>query len=286
MSTPSSIFYRVARECSIHLAQLGLLYLFVALTACGGGGAPTESALPSANAVTDQSQVNAADLSPTNAQSLPSPTLPDTPMLANAPSAPISGQQSRELLSLPSNVLASARKIASLPTPTLLRRKVVGGLIEPTDLVTASDGTLFFTERGRGLFVLRPGADAVSVFSEREVAPTSRSGMFAVALDPEFTRNRFVYVLARTSWRGAEVGRVIRVALDATYTRATNRIDILKVPISAALDPGQQRLSVSKGDLRFGPDGYLYVSLGDDSQSTASQATQTLAGEFLRIEWD
>lgn len=274
---------------SVRIVQFVLLHTCIALTACGGGEATTEQTASARSAGADRTQMDAPDLSATDAPSRSSASLPDAPTLADAPPAPIEGQHSRQSSSPTVNLNFSektAQQSASPPIPSIVRRKIVGGLIEPTDLVAANDGTLFYTERGRGLFALRPGADSVLVFAPRELELTSRSGVFAVTLDPEFSRNRFVYVLMRTSGAGTETSLVVRLSLDAAYTHATNRSDILVVPTTVGSDRGRQGSSTFGARLRFGPDGYLYVGLADDFQSATPQPTQALAGKLLRIDRD
>ena len=108
--------------------------------------------------------------------------------------------------------------------------------------------------------------------------------MLAVALDPEFSRNRFIYVFMRSTLAGVEDSRVVRLTLDSNYTATSNRRDILIVgsePTPSTPQTGDLQLG---GALRFGPDGYLYVGIGDGRAPTLAQSVNSVAGKILRID--
>jgi glucose/arabinose dehydrogenase len=170
--------------------------------------------------------------------------------------------------------------------PSILRRTIVGGLASPTDLVFASDGTLFFTERHKGLYAQRAGAQPVPVFTPKDLASGGPSGMLAVALDPEFARNHFAYAFMRSTAAGAEGSRVARVTVDPATLRTTDRRDILLVADSPAAEASPSGEAHFGGGLRFGPDGYLYVGIGDGRGAAKASSNKSLAGTVLRIDRD
>jgi glucose/arabinose dehydrogenase len=264
----------------------GLVFLssFAILLACSGGDepAPPPASLPN----TEQAQFAASDQYATTAHSLPQPSATIAPTLHSVPPAPVDGLPPRASQSTATKLALADGLGYGVLAPSILRRTIVGGLIAPTDLVFASDGTLFFTERGRGLFALRLGAEAVPIFSPKDLANAGSSGMLAVALDPEFARNRFVYVFMRSVLAGAEDSRVVRVTINASSTQAADRRDILVVPAAMKGDDAPGSEPHAGGALRFGPDGYLYVGLGDERSTLASQSGASLAGKVLRIDRD
>lgn len=262
---------------------LTLLCNCVALIACGSGDAPTEqtTSVPAAN----QALIDTADQSSTTAASLPAPISAEPPTLTSTPPpAPADGPPPRAPL-LPTAKFPLSPGPEALLAPSVLRRTIVSGLIAPTDLVFANDGTLFYTERGQGLFMLRPGTAAVQIFAPKELTRTG-SAMLAVTLDPEFPRNRFVYVLMRSLVAGTEGSRVIRVTLDSAYISTMNRQDILIAPAAGMSNQVRNDKPDFSGSLRFGPDGYLHVGLGEGQLAMAPQSTQTLVGTLLRIDRD
>src|SRR5688572_17103759 len=120
-------------------------------------------------------------------------------------------------------------------TPALTRTVVLQGLNNPWDVAVTSDGTMFFTEKCRGLSVRRPDGTVTRLFGTSgsalvapDLACLGQSGVHGVALDPAFATNRtlYVYMLSNLS-TSPRTNRVVRLVLDAGYTSASNRTDIV-----------------------------------------------------------
>ena len=202
-------------------------------------------------------------------------------MLKSVPPAPTDGPPPRAPLSATSRVALASGLAAGLITPSILRQTIATGLKSPTDLALSDDGMLFYTERARGLYAQRLGQVATALFAPNDLATSSALGMLAVAIDPEFSRNRFVYVFMVTSAEGLESSRVVRLRLDDSGTKVLERQDILAIAAGAASPRKTASEPQFGGALRFGPDGYLYVGLGDARSAMPRQTL--LAGTVLRI---
>lgn len=177
--------------------------------------------------------------------------------------------------------------------PTLTRTVVATGLSNPWDLAFLPDGSMLFTERCRGLSVRRTSGTITRLFGTSGSALVAsdlfcegQSGVHGVALDPDFATNRFVYVfMASNLSTNPRTNRVVRIQLDAGFTTAANRIDIVtdiayKNVGNAVGGAG----SHSGGRIRFGPDGYLYVTSGDNHNSSLPQDLTRLGGKVLRVD--
>lgn len=148
----------------------------------------------------------------------------------------------------------------------------------PWSLVFAPDGRMFFTERvGRVRVVQNGQLLAQPAFTFSDVFSSSESGVLGMALHPGFAQNRFVYVVyAATRSDGARVNRLVRFReSNNTFGEAAVLLD--NIP-SAATHAGSR--------IRFGPDGKLYISTGDASESTLSQSLSSFAGKILRVNDD
>jgi glucose/arabinose dehydrogenase len=232
----------------------------------------------------EQAQSAAAEQFATTAPSLPTPAAAEVPTLKSIPPATTDGPPPRAPLPAGARAALTQSPDAGLVAPSLLRQTAASGLKSPTDLAFTSDGVLFYTERAQGLYAQRPGEAAVAVFTPRDLATAGSSGMLAVAVDPEFSRNRFVYVFMRASAEGLTSSRVVRLTMDGSQTKVLDRRDIVMVASDSAVESTRSSEPHFGGALRFGPDGYLYVGLGDGRSATTPQSPQMLAGKVLRVD--
>jgi glucose/arabinose dehydrogenase len=155
---------------------------------------------------------------------------------------------------------------------------VLTNLEVPWSLAFAPDGRLFITERpgrvriAQGNALLPQPALAVN-----DVAATGEAGVMGIALHPSFSSNRFVYIAytARLAG-GGMVNRVVR------YREAGNQLGEAMVIIdnipAANIHDGCR--------IKFGPDGKLYVSMGDAAVPSVSQDLASLNGKILRMNDD
>jgi glucose/arabinose dehydrogenase len=174
-------------------------------------------------------------------------------------------------------------------TPVLTRTVVMQGLSSPWDVAVADDGSIFYTERCRGLSVRRPDGSISRLFGTSgsalvatDVACVGQSGVHGVALDPSFASNRTIYVYMLSS--ATQTNHVVRLVLNAGYTTASNRTDIVtgiayKQSANAVAPAGMH----SGGRIRFGPDGLLYITTGDNHNAILPQSPTLLGGKVLRV---
>lgn len=179
-----------------------------------------------------------------------------------------------------------------LTPPQLNRVTVMSGLQNPWDLAFAADGTLFFTEKCRGLSVRLNNGQVRRLFGTSGsvlVAPDlfceSQSGMQGVTLDPDFQNNRYLYVFMSSNQSSPKTNRVIRLTVSADMSSVSNRTDLVtniayKNNGNSWGGPGAH----SGGRLRFGPDGFLYIVTGDNHNGLLPQSPTLLGGKVLRID--
>jgi aldose sugar dehydrogenase len=157
-------------------------------------------------------------------------------------------------------------------TPVLTRSVVLQGLSSPWDIAVAPDGSMFFTERCRGLSVRHPNGSVTRLFGTSgsalvapDLACVGQSGVHGVALDPAFATNRTVYVYMLSTLRTSpRTNRVVRLVLNGGYTSADGRTDIVSdIAFKDADNAVGGAGAHSGGRIRFGPDGFLYVTTGD-----------------------
>jgi glucose/arabinose dehydrogenase len=179
----------------------------------------------------------------------------------------------------------------STAEPQLARTVVLQGLSEPWDIALAADGSMFFTERCRGLSVRSPSGTVTRLFGTSgsalvasDLACEGQSGVHGVALDPQFATNRTLYVFMLSTLSSPRSNRVVRLVANEGLTSVSGRTDIItdiayKVQGNAVGGAGAH----SGGRIRFGPDGFLYVTTGDNHNPGLPQSPTLLGGKVLRV---
>ncbi|MGH9160619.1 MAG: PQQ-dependent sugar dehydrogenase, partial [Vicinamibacteraceae bacterium] len=177
-------------------------------------------------------------------------------------------------------------------------RLAVGVGLQPTALAFTPDGRMLIATQAGQLLV--KAGDALLPTPAIDLAPRMCSnverGLLGVAVDPAFAENHYVYLYytfnkhdtCETNTPRVPVNRVSRLVLgdDNLIDAGTERILLDNIPSTGG--------NHNAGDLRFGPDGYLYVAVGDggcdylfDSgcagANNASRDPHILLGKILRI---
>ena len=183
--------------------------------------------------------------------------------------------------------------------PDLTHSTVLSGLDSPWDMAFLADGTMFFTEKCRGLSVRLPSGDVKALlgmngsegYASRadDLFCEGQAGMQGVAVDPDFDENRFIYVYATSSMTAPGSNRLMRLTVSGDLGAVSERSDIVEdVPYKpeATDHPFGGPGAHNGGRVRFGPDGHLYLTTGDTHNGEVPQSPTLLGGKVLRIDRD
>src|SRR6478736_1309959 len=159
---------------------------------------------------------------------------------------------------------------------------VASGLSAPTAMAFSPDGRLFVSEQGGVMRVLKNGAVLAEPFVTLRVDSAGGRGLLGVAFDPDFAGNGFVYVYYTVPGRRgvAAHNRVSRFTASGDLAaRRSERILVDLPDLTSA--PNH-----NGGSVVFGPDGKLYIGVGENNDGVNAPDITTRLGKILRINPD
>jgi glucose/arabinose dehydrogenase/PKD repeat protein len=169
-----------------------------------------------------------------------------------------------------------------------------------TGLAFLPDGRLLVSAKAGRLYLVAPGGAEPHLLLDlsEDVCDDVDRGMSGVAVDHEFATNGFVYLYytfdkhggCETRTEAPPVNRAVRYVLAGDTIDPASAVFLLDdVPTPGGYHEG--------GDMHFGPDGYLYIAVGDGGcsyaqpslcqvRNTAARDANMLNGKILRITRD
>lgn len=171
----------------------------------------------------------------------------------------------------------------------------------PWDMAFLKDGTMFFTEKCKGLSVKLAGGSVkkllgvggASGFSKTkdDLFCDGQAGVQGVAVDPDFASNRYVYLYSSSRGPNRTYGGynniLMRMKVDSSLSSVsdiTEIIDDFGYKPMKSNHPFGGPGAHNGGRVRFGPDGFLYVTIGDNHNGAGPQSPTELRGKVLRVD--
>ena len=175
--------------------------------------------------------------------------------------------------------VAHDQELLNAATPEFTIETLAQGLDTPWAIDFAPDGRVFISERDGRIRIIERNQLQPEPWMSLEVAATSEAGLLGLALDPSFTKNRFVYV-AYTYRTGVFTlrNRLVRLREDGKTGKGV--LDKILIDDVAGAN------NHDGGRVKFGPDGKLYWTMGDAQTTRHSQDLKSLNGKILRLNSD
>jgi glucose/arabinose dehydrogenase len=200
------------------------------------------------------------------------------------------------LAGLGSATLAAAG--AALP-PGFMETRIASGMTNVTTMAIAPDGRVFVSEQGvvnnatpgkgtGNLRVIKNNALLPTPALSLTVDPTNERGMLGIAFDPAFATNQYIYLyytVPQASFDpllpnlGAH-NRISRFTMSGDVAIPSSELVLLDLPLLGTAPIH------NSGSLHFGPDGKLYVSVGENFRAPNAQDLTVPLGKLLRINSD
>lgn len=186
-----------------------------------------------------------------------------------------------------------------LSVPADFSDALVARVLSPTALAFTPDGRLLVTSQGGDVVVIRNGTiSATALELGDRICDSIERGLLGIAVDPSFANNHYIYLYYTLAKNGCPTG---------SGTSPVNRVARFTLGDNDIADPASELVLVDNiastngnhnaGDLQFGKDGNLYISIGDGGcdyadpsrcggENDAARDTNMLLGKILRIKPD
>ena len=171
-------------------------------------------------------------------------------------------------------VLSFSSYGATLPAGFI--ETAIAGLSNPTAMEIAPDGRIFVCEQGGNLRVIKNGTVLSTPFLTLNVDSNGERGLLGIAFDPNFANNNFLYVYY-TVVTTPRHNRVSRFTANGDVVVPGSETVILE------LNDLTSATNHNGGAIHFGPDGKLYIAVGENATPSNSQTLSNMLGKVLRI---
>jgi glucose/arabinose dehydrogenase len=163
---------------------------------------------------------------------------------------------------------------------------IAQGINAGTALTIVPDGTVYFAEQTGHIRMVRDG-----LLLERPLLDISarvdtfwEHGLVGMEFDPEYPSKPYLYVLYVMKLPYAH-HVVSRFTVENDVANLASERVLFEGDDQASLG-GSQPSAHQGGPMRFGPDGKLYIGLGEQTEDSAAQSMETLQGKILRLNPD
>lgn len=159
------------------------------------------------------------------------------------------------------------------------------GLDEPVGLYHSGDARLFIVEKSGIIKIIRENGQLSSIpfldISDR-VSTEGERGLLGLAFHPDHYDNLYFYVNYTDLNGDTKISRFLADVIDPNISDPRSEEVILEY--------SQPETNHNGGDIKFGPDGFLYISSGDGGEfgdpNHRAQSITELLGKILRIDVD
>jgi glucose/arabinose dehydrogenase len=164
--------------------------------------------------------------------------------------------------------------------PTLpegfIAQQIISG-INPVAMDFDPNERLFITELTGNILLVENDLVLDEPVAIIPVDNTGERGLYGIAFDPDFKFNHYIYIYY--SVQNENHNRLSRFILHDNHIHYAQEEVLIDFDYTTAVIH-------NGGDIKFGPDGKLYIAVGDGGTPTLAQSQNSLFGKILRINSD
>ena len=162
---------------------------------------------------------------------------------------------------------------------------VASGFSSPVDIQHAGDGRLFIVEQRGTIRIIDENQEVLNDFFldiRASVSAGGERGLLGLAFHPQYDENGYFFVNYTGNDGDTRVSRFTRSGADPNLADASSEAQIIEIDQPFGNHNG--------GGIAFGPDGYLYIGMGDGGNANDpfrnGQDPMSLLSKMLRIDVD
>jgi glucose/arabinose dehydrogenase len=145
----------------------------------------------------------------------------------------------------------------------------VTGLEVPWGIVFLDEETALVTERPGRIRIIQNGILLEEPYLEINADARGEGGLMGIEKHPDFPNTQHIYVMYTTTTDN-RVSKIIHNETKGIYS-------------GSILEGLEKSANHNGGRIKFGPDGYLYITTGEQFRASRSQDKNSLSGKILRI---
>ncbi len=156
---------------------------------------------------------------------------------------------------------------------------VATGLNSATAMAFSPDGRIFLCQQTGEVRIIKNGVLVPHPFVRVQTQPLGERGLLGIAVHPQFATNGWIYIYY-TAITPTVHNRITRFTASGDQLAPNGAKNIFE------LDNLTAATNHNGGGLRFGPDGKLYVGVGENANGANAQTLSNLLGKMLRLNDD
>jgi glucose/arabinose dehydrogenase len=195
--------------------------------------------------------------------------------------------------SAPFNATATSTATASQTlAPGFVQTKLAGGLAKPIVINFAPNGDMYIGEQGGTILIYRNGTVLPTPVITLTTFSVGETGLLGMALDPNFATNGYMYIsytvpLTTSGGTNQPFARLSRFTVVNGVANPTSERIFYQGNQVQNRDGSGSNFDHAGNDVKIGPDGKLWWSVGDNVPAISNaQTLSNIYGKILRFNLD